>query len=185
MFRLFRGRLTSEDLAVSIVAVRMGDRLLQIGLDRHRLLSTLAGKVGLTGRACGIDTRPTGADRAREGAAAAGVLVEIEVGPITLLPYGPEEFDIVIVTDIGKLRPEARVACLREAHRVLRPAGRCVVVEQVPRGGLAGSLGSLDERQYHSRGGAEHALRAEGFVAVRLLAARKGLAYYEAAKPRP
>ncbi len=184
MFQFFRGRHTSEDLAIAIVAVRMGDRLLQIGCEQHRLLATLGGKVGLTGCVCAVDERPAVANRARDGVAAAGILVDIEVSPLTLLSYDSESFDIVIATDVGRLRPKARVACLREAFRVLRPAGRCVVVEQLARGGLAGLLGGSDEHQYRAHGGAEPALRAEGFVAVRLLAARQGLAYYEAARPR-
>jgi hypothetical protein len=76
---------------------------------------------------------------------------------------------------------EDRVATVREAHRVLRPGGRVMVIGAVPRGGL----GALFTRaQSGPPFDAEPSLQADGFRAARTLAEREGLRFVEALKPR-
>ena len=81
------------------------------------------------------------------------------------------------------MRINERVLCLQQVLQVLKPNGRCLVIEAAPRGGLGAlfSQRSLD-RTYVAYGGAEGALKAEGFRAVRQLAEREGKRYIEAMK---
>lgn len=182
---LFRKGLSRHDLVVSMAGVKMGDRVLQLSCGDGRVLAALAARVGLTGRACAVDDTNEGRRRAEAAAARAGVLVEIERVHYSQLPYEAGSFDLVVVWDlVARLRAEERVRCLQESWRVLRPGGRCVIVEPAPRGGLGALLGrGTRNAEYTRSGGAEPALRAEGFRAVRTLAEREGLRFVEGARP--
>jgi ubiquinone/menaquinone biosynthesis C-methylase UbiE len=93
-----------------------------------------------------------------------------------MLPFDAASFDVVVLLDaLRPILPEARVAILREAARVLRAGGRIVVVERAPRGGLAALVGPRREAGYSP----EEWLRSEGFRAVRTLAERDGLLFIE------
>jgi ubiquinone/menaquinone biosynthesis C-methylase UbiE len=175
-----------RDLAVSMVGIKIGDRLLQIGCGDGGLLGALASKVGLTGRACAIDSTPEGIAKGEAGAARAGALVETIVAPFHALPHDPDAFDVVVLYDVLARAPEdARRRWLREVSRVVRPGGRCLVVERLPRKGLAALVGQpAIDPTYTATGGAEGALRAAGFVAVRTLSERAGWRFAEGVRPR-
>ncbi len=72
-----------------------------------------------------LDLVPSHVARARDRAAAAGVVVDCVQGDARALPWADETFDVVLV--MGALyhlqERSDRVACLREAHRVLKPGG--------------------------------------------------------------
>ena len=107
---------------------------------------------------------------------AAGVLVEAKTARLGALPCDAESFDVVVAPDlIGGLRMNERVLCLQQALKVLRPNGRCVVIEAAQRGGLGSifSQRALD-RTYLMNGGAVGALEAEGFRAVRTARRTRG-----------
>jgi ubiquinone/menaquinone biosynthesis C-methylase UbiE len=180
---IFRKSAGPYDFAVSMCGVHIGDRLLQIGCGDGGLFAALAAKTGLSGRACAVDDA-TGIARAQEAAARAGVLVETETAPFTALPYDDGEFDLVVVRDVlAALSPEDRVRTLQQVHRVLRGAGRCVVIDRSPRAGLGRLFGGGGET-HGSYGGAERALEAEGFKAIRRIADRDGFVFTEGGKPR-
>ncbi len=183
----FFGKLGGpHDLAVSMVGPKLGDNLLQLRCGDGGLLAALAAKVGLTGRACAVDDTPAGVARGTQGAAKAGVLVDIAQASYDRLPHDDAAFDVVVVNDlVGGLSPERRAACLQEARRVLRPGGRLLIIERAERGGL-GALVSRGRENPHyvASGGAEPALKAEGFVAVRTLVERGGLRFVEGVRPR-
>jgi ubiquinone/menaquinone biosynthesis C-methylase UbiE len=171
-------------LHLSMSGIQMGERLLQVGCGDGRLFAALAGKVGLTGRACAVETTQEAVERTRQTAAREGVLVEVELAPIHRLPYEAESFDIVVIGDVlASMEPDDRVGCLKDVLRVLRPGGRCIVVERAERGGL-GALFARQQKDpyYRSSGGAEGALRVEGFKAVRLLAERENVRFTEGMK---
>ena len=163
----------------------MGDRLAQIGCAHGGRLGAVAAKVGLSGRAVAYVPDEVSAERARVGAAQAGVLVEVDVAPLSQLPADSSEFDLAIVDDSGGLLVAMsdgdRVALARELVRILKPGGRVMAIGAVPRDGVGA---------WFSRGPSgppfdpQPALEAGGFKFVRVLGEREGLRFTEGVKPR-
>ena len=173
-----------EPLAVAMSGVKLGDRLLVLGGGDPPLIARLAAKAGLTGRACVLDESNERTARAAAAVERDGVLIESFSAPWSALPFDTASFDVVVIRDVLRaLDPEPRVRCVQEAWRVLRDGGRCVVIERATRGGLGALLGGRGNEPYMAAGGAARALEADGFVAVRTLAEREGLAFVEGVKP--
>jgi ubiquinone/menaquinone biosynthesis C-methylase UbiE len=172
-------------LAIAMTGVKLGDRLLQIGCTDPSLLGALSSKVGISGRACLLVTTDDEALRARRGAERAGVLLEVEQAPLDDFPYEDRAFDLIVIDNqdglLANMKPEQRVAALRQTRRTLAPRGRIVVIERAPRSGLGALLSrpAVIDAQYQNMGGAVTALHAEGFRAVRQLAERDGLSFFE------
>lgn len=184
LFKKFTG---DADLRVSMTGLRLGNKVLQIGDSDPRLIAQLAAKVGLSGQASALVTDDGAAERINRAAEAQGVLVDVKVAPPRTPPFAQGWFDVVVIPElIGAMRPHERVGTLQGARQVLRVGGRCLVIEPAPRGGLGAlfSARSLDPH-YRAQGGAETALRAEGFKPVRTLAERDGLLFTEGMKPDP
>jgi ubiquinone/menaquinone biosynthesis C-methylase UbiE len=126
-----------EPLAVSMCGLKLGHRVLVIGTSDPELVWRLAGKVGLTGRACLLDE-----SEARTSAAAAaveqqGALVESFTAPFTSLPFEAGAFDAVVMRNaLAAIEPSRRAAAMSEAFRVLRPGGRCIAIEDLPKSGI-------------------------------------------------
>jgi SAM-dependent methyltransferase len=176
-------------LIVGMTGVKMGDKFLQVGCAHGGRMAAVAGKVGLSGRAVVVAPDEASAERARKAAEDAGVLVEVEVATPTRLPLADDEFDLAVVDDtaglFGTMRPEGRVAAIRELVRVLRGGGRVLVVGAVPRGGLGAVLSRTQSGPpFVASGDATMALEADGFKSVRTLAEREGLVFVEGIKPR-
>jgi ubiquinone/menaquinone biosynthesis C-methylase UbiE len=176
-------------LVVSMTGVKLGDQVLQVGCAHGGRLGAVAGKVGLSGRAVLVAPDESSAARGRKGAAAAGVLVEVEVAPPTHLPMDAGQFDLAIVDDtgglLGTMRAEDRVASIRELARVLRPGGRVMIIGAAPRGGLGSLLTRTQSGPpFVASGDAMKALEADGFRSARVVGEREGLAFVEAVKPR-
>jgi ubiquinone/menaquinone biosynthesis C-methylase UbiE len=173
-------------LAVGMTGVRLGERFAQVGCADGGRLAAIAKVVGLSGRAIAFVPDAAAAERARKGAARAGVLVEIETAPPTRLPAEDSAFDLVILDDTGGLvtamDTATRGAALGEARRILRSGGRVMVIGSGPRTGLAGLLARTPAV---SPVDAAPALKSGGFNAVRHLAERDGLIFVEGIKPRP
>jgi SAM-dependent methyltransferase len=176
-------------LVVGMVGTKMGERFVQIGCAHGGRLGAVAAKVGLSGRAVAITPDEASAERARKGAAQAGMLVEVDVAPMTALPLEDKAFDVALVDDTGGLlsamRPEDRGGLVRELFRILRPGGRTVALGAIPQTGLGALLRRGPSEPSFAGSGALHdLLTAGGFRPVRTLAERDGLIFIEAAKPR-
>jgi len=176
-------------LVVGMTGVKMGDRLACIGCAHGGRLGAVAAKVGLSGGAVVVVADEASAARATRGAAEAGVLVDVEIAPLTRLPLDDGAFDLAVVDDtggaIGALRAEDRVAAIREIARILRHGGRVLVIGAEPRGGFGALLSRAQSGPpFAASGEANETLLADGFKSVRTLATRDGLVFVEGVKPR-
>jgi ubiquinone/menaquinone biosynthesis C-methylase UbiE len=170
-------------LAVAMTTVKMGDQLLLIGCAEGGRLGAIAVKVGLSGRAVAVVADENSVVRMKRGAAEAGALVDVQMSPLTTLPLETNGFDLAVIDDTGgllvSLRPEDRVALVRETARVLKSRGRVIVIGAVPRGGL----GAIFTRaQSGPSFDPQPSLEADGFRFVRLLGEREGLKFVEGVK---
>src|SRR5262245_43340001 len=163
--------------------LKLGDRLLMLGCSDTALAAALASKVGLTGRACLLDES---ADRLHAAAATVeqeGALVESFVSPMASLPFEPGSFDVVVARNALPALPAAsRATVVAEVARVVRAGGRCIVVDDLPRGALGGLIGGHRSEDGSQGSTAVALLTAAGFRGARTLAEREGFVFVEGVK---
>jgi ubiquinone/menaquinone biosynthesis C-methylase UbiE len=83
---------------------------------------------------------------------------------------------------LATMAHDERSRALLEVFRVLRAGGRLIVIDQMPRGGIAGIIGGRTPGPSYGEEGAAGALSAAGFAATRVLAEREGLRFVEGVK---
>jgi SAM-dependent methyltransferase len=182
LFQIFKS--SGESLPVSMAGIKLGDRLLVLGCGDVVRIAQLAVKTGLTGRACAIDEREALVAHAADIAAREGALIETFTAPWGALPFEPGSFDVAVIQDVlVGLDEKQRAECVLAVHRVLRPGGRCLVIDPGRRGGIGGLVRApAPEPGYSAQGGAVAALESGGFRAARVLAERQGLVFCEGVK---
>jgi SAM-dependent methyltransferase len=187
MLFLRKTTLDTEPMPIKMSAVRMGERLLQIGVDHAKLAAALAAKVGLSGAAAIVVTPGDEEVRAREAVVSSGALVDVRVAPRGALPFDEASFDVVVVNAmsglLASLAPEARQLLLSDARRTLRTGGRIVLLEPGPREGIRAFLRPFrEDPAYLAAGRGEGALQSAGFKPVRALGERDGYRFTEGLK---
>jgi SAM-dependent methyltransferase len=185
-----RGKTTRDPLPVAMAGVRLGERVLQIGVDDPKVIGLIAAKAGMSGTAACVVPDEAAARRARSGADDAGVFVEVAVAPFgSPLPHDSGAFDVAIVHSasgvLAALDAAARATLLREVGRVVRPGGRAIVIEPGTRTGLSSLLRGAPAAQasFDQAGGATSALKDAGFFPVRPLGNSEGLKFSEGLRP--
>ena len=123
-----RSKNTRDPLAVAMSGVRLGERVLQIGVDDPKVVGLVAAKAGMSGTAACVVADAAAARRAQSGADGVGVLVETAVTPFgSPLPHDSGAFDVAIIHSVSgflaSLDATARDTLLREVGRVVQ-AGR-------------------------------------------------------------
>jgi ubiquinone/menaquinone biosynthesis C-methylase UbiE len=172
-----------EHLSVSMAGIKLGNRLLVVGCADPMLIAQLAVKTGLTGHAFAVDEDARAVTAAAQTALREGALVETATVTWGALPLDSESFDVAIVRDVlPRLTADARKVCLSEVQRVLRPGGRCLVIDGRGRHRSA-ARSRPAASDYAAPDGPVDVLLAQGFKAARLLAEREGLLFAEAVKP--
>jgi ubiquinone/menaquinone biosynthesis C-methylase UbiE len=177
----FRRTAPSEPLAVTMAAVKLGDRFLAVGVDDPPLIAALASKSGLTGQARVIDPDAERLEQARAAIEGEGALVDVIRAPWGLWPLDAGSVDVAVISNLLPTLPaDARGRSVAETLRVLRPGGRVVVIESVRRGGIAALMSKPNVESSYA--GAVQTLKDEGFAAVRQLAETGGVIYVEGIK---
>ncbi|HET6986831.1 MAG TPA: methyltransferase domain-containing protein [Kribbella sp.] len=109
------------------LALRAGDRVLDVGVGPGLLAAEMAEEVGPTGRICGIDISDSMLAIARTRADV-GPGIELEAASVMSIPHPAESFDVVVSTQVFEYVDDVAGA-LEEVRRVLRPAGRVVLLD--------------------------------------------------------
>lgn len=111
------------------LALRPGDRVLDVGVGPGLLAAEMAAEVGPDGRVCGIDISDSMlAIAGTRAEVPGGPTIELELGSAGRIPHGAETFDVVVSTQVLEYVDDVAGA-LDEIRRVLRPAGRVIVLD--------------------------------------------------------
>jgi ubiquinone/menaquinone biosynthesis C-methylase UbiE len=176
--------LKSAPLPVVMSGVRMGERVLQIGIDDPAIAGAIAAKAGVSGRAAFAVQDDRSATAARTAAENAMALADVEVAPVSALPFLEAAFDLVVLNArkgaLAALDLPEQSQLLREARRVLRPGGRMLVMQTGAAEGLAAWL--RPAKPAAATPGMTAGLEQAGFRAVRVLANREGYLFTEGLK---
>jgi len=177
---IFR-KAEGEPLAVTMAAVKLGDRFLSVGVRDRELIAVLAAKAGLTGTACAVDADDAAVTRAAAAIEAAGALADVTRAPWGTWPYGDGSFDVALIRELlPALTAADRASAVAEVLRVLRPGGRVVVIDGTARGRFEWIKGGAATAPAAAM--ATQALKDAGFAAVRVLAETDGVSYVEGIK---
>jgi hypothetical protein len=185
---LRKTRVGRDPLVMAMSGVRLGERLLQIGVDDPAVLGALAAKVGISGHAAVVTLDERSAERARQGIAHASTLADVSVTSDGTLLFDEAAFDVVVVHSatgwIASVDADLRARLLHHVLHATRSGGRVIVTEAGIRSGVTAMFAPApkkDER-YEAAGGTIAAMQAAGFKPVRLLADRDGLRFTEGLK---
>jgi SAM-dependent methyltransferase len=156
----------------ALAELKEGETVLDLGSGGGIDVLLSARRVGLSGKAYGLDMTDDMLALARENQRKAGAKnVEFLKGEIEHVPLVDNSVDVIISNCVINLSAD-KDRVLREAFRVLKPGGRFAVSDVVTRGGVpeeirrdillwAGCIaGALEENDYRMR------LAAAGFEAI-------------------
>ena len=108
----------------SLDKIEPGEQVVDVGSGAGFDSLIAAGLVGPTGKVIGVDMTPAMLDKARVGAAEAGLTnVEFHEGQAERLPVADNWADVVISNGVVNLCPD-KTAVFKEMYRVLKPGGR-------------------------------------------------------------
>jgi arsenite methyltransferase len=111
------------------LALRPGERVLDIGSGPGYLACEMAQAVGAGGRVHGIDASPSMLAIARRRSCGPGAApVELAEGNAASLPFPDASFDAAVSTQVYEYVADMEAA-LSEARRVLVPGGRLLVLD--------------------------------------------------------
>ena len=113
-------------IVVDALSLQPGERVLDIGSGPGFLAGEMASAVGASGSVTGID--PSEHMLSLAGERRAPAHLTFGPGTATDLPFPDGEFDVVTSTQVYEYVADMPRA-LAEAHRVLRPGGRLLVLD--------------------------------------------------------
>lgn len=122
-----------------VADIQPSESVLDVGCGTGSLTRLAASKVAPTGRVAGIDASPEMIATARQKAAKEAPAIDFRVAPIEQLPFGSDEFDVVLSSlMLHHLPDDVKAQGLVEVLRVLKPGGRLVAVDLAAVRGLVG-----------------------------------------------
>lgn len=160
--------------ALDHAAPTIGETLVDLGCGRGQDVVRAAGRVGLTGRAVGVDSTDEMLAKARGSVppfVANAVFVKSDLADLDL----PAAFADVAISNCAINHARDKAAVYGEIHRILRPGGRFVVSDVIAEQELPESVrsdpaawaacygGAIPEADYLA------AIRRAGFATVEIL----------------
>ena len=107
--------------------------MLDVGCGTGSLTIALRGSVGSAGAVSGVDASPEMIEVARRKAIKVGVEVDFRVGLAEAIPFPNATFDLVVSQlAIHHLPGDLKQRSFLEMRRVLKPGGRCLIVDFDP-----------------------------------------------------
>jgi len=131
VFALTRGQETAYRRAIiDITGIGAGAHVLDIGCGTGTQAALMADRVQPGGSVTGLDVNPNMVAAARRKTCRATGSITIVQGDCTALPFADRRFDVVTVTTVLHMLPEAdQPTGLTEAKRVLEPGGRLLLID--------------------------------------------------------
>lgn len=124
-----RERVLRERL-LELAQVQQGEAVLDVGCGTGTVAILAKRYVGAMGRVCGIDASPEMIARAKVKAENCDIDVRFQNASAQALPFPEASFDVTLSTlMLHHLGRNGRVDLAREMCRVLRPAGRALIVD--------------------------------------------------------
>jgi SAM-dependent methyltransferase len=182
MFGWFRRAVPVRDTSLAMVDPRPGNSVLVLGATDPQLTALCGAATGLNGRTVVTGRTREDEQRITDAARAEGALVEFVTAPPAMLPFDSNSFDIVVIPHLPGGPGDNGASAVAEAVRVMRPAGRLIVITGQKRAGVFGALQTA--QPLPAPEAIIAMLSAAGTVAARKLAAADGRAYFESRKPR-
>ena len=130
---------------VELAGPRAGERVLDVGCGTGSLAMAFKRAVGPTGSVHGIDPSPEMIEVARRNASRAGLDVNFQNGLGQAIPFADRTFDLVVSQlAVHHVQADLRPTAFGEMRRVLKPGGRCLIVDfEPPSSGLWHLAGRL------------------------------------------
>jgi len=163
----------------ALAELKAGEVVLDLGSGAGVDVFLAANKVGLAGKAIGVDMTKEMVDKAKGIARSYGYHnVEFRLGEMERLPVRDESVDVIISNCVINLSPDKSRA-FKEAYRVLKPKGRLIVSDIVSEGALpdeikedpdawAGCIaGALEQHEYLEK------IKKAGFEDVEVVSSRE------------
>jgi ubiquinone/menaquinone biosynthesis C-methylase UbiE len=112
---------------VGAVGFRAGERVLDVGSGPGFLASAIAEAVGPSGSVCGVDISASLLEVAKSQCRQE-LRIEFRHGDATQLPYPPDDFDVVVSTQVLEYVSGVDAA-LAEFYRVVRTGGKVAILD--------------------------------------------------------
>jgi ubiquinone/menaquinone biosynthesis C-methylase UbiE len=126
---------------VELAAVRAGERVLDVACGTGSLALALKASAGPTGSVHGIDASQEMIEVARRNVAKAGVDVNVQEGLAEALPFPDGTFDLVVSQlAVHHWPDDLKPTAFGEMRRVLKPGGRCLIIDFEPPKSFPGRL---------------------------------------------
>jgi ubiquinone/menaquinone biosynthesis C-methylase UbiE len=119
-----------RELMLRLAKLQPGEAVLDVACGTGTLAIAAKRRTGSDGSVTGVDASAEMIERARAKAGRSGLDLAFVNGTAQELPFKDAQFDIVIGTlMLHHLSKPARSAFVREAARVLKPAGRLLLID--------------------------------------------------------
>jgi len=126
---------------VELAALQSGERVLDVACGTGSLTLALKVAVGPAGSVHGIDASPQMIELARRNQTGSAADVDFQAGVAEELRFPDGTFDVIVSQlAIHHLPDDLKQSAFAEMYRVLKPAGRCLIVDFEPPKSAVGSF---------------------------------------------